>query len=153
MGGTPKSKYQVSLYHCPAPMPFSAASHGWFVVRKGNDVSRYEIVYRLHASEPSWGYIHKNYRPPEDGIEMFLYTYKWYWDGHPIGSVEGDEGSLAERMATFIERSPEHYPYRDTYSYAGPNSNTYPQWVLNHFPEFPYKLPWNSFGMHYGKKT
>lgn len=32
------------------------------------------------------------------------------------------------------------------YKLTGPNSNTYTQWVLNKFPEWDIKLPWNAFG-------
>ena len=60
--------------------------------------------------------------------------------------IEGDENSLAAKMAEFIEHSPETYSHSKEYSLVGPNSNTYVQWILNMFPEFPAKLPWNAFG-------
>ncbi len=49
-------------------------------------------------------------------------------------------------MVECIENSPHNYPYCGHYSYIGPNSNTYVQWVLDAFPESGLKLPWNAFG-------
>jgi hypothetical protein len=63
--------------------------------------------------------------------------------------IEGDAGSLADRMGDFIEHSGEKYPYKETYSLFGPNSNTFASWVLNQFPESEIKLPWNTFGKNY----
>lgn len=65
--------------------------------------------------------------------------------------IEGDEGSLAAKMAEFIERSPETYPFKNQYRFRGPNSNTYAQWILNHFPETGMALSWNAFGKKYKK--
>jgi len=41
-------------------------------------------------------------------------------------------------------------PFRNEYKiYPGPNSNTFIQWVLNHFPNSGLKLPRNAFGKNY----
>ncbi|MEA2701869.1 MAG: hypothetical protein QOE22_578 [Candidatus Parcubacteria bacterium] len=49
-------------------------------------------------------------------------------------------------MVKSIEESSTTYPNKDTYSFTGPNSNTYIQWILDQFPEAHMNLPWNSFG-------
>jgi hypothetical protein len=90
-----------------------------------------------------------NYLPSTKGIEIFPHWMKFFWKSHIIGSIEGNENSLAHRMVVAIENSPHTYPYCDHYSLLGPNSNTYPQWILNQFPEFKCKLPWNGFGRNY----
>ncbi len=71
------------------------------------------------------------------------------WKAWLISSVEGDGHSVAARMADFIISSPQIYPYREKYSLAGPNSNTYVQWILNKFPESGMHLPWNAIGKNF----
>ena len=144
-----KVAYQVWLYNSRAHMPFGFASHSWLVIRNGDVVSRFEILFRTHACQTSWGHLHKNYLPPTLGIEIIPYYMKFLWKGYLIGSIEGDENSLARQMVDFIEKSYLNYPYCERYFFLGPNSNTYPQWILDQFPEFKFKLPWNSFGKNY----
>lgn len=144
-----KPKYKVSLYYSRAHMPFGFASHGWFVTENDGITSRWDILFRKHASIESWGHLHKNYLPSTVGIEIIPYWTRFLWRGHFIGTIAGDDNSLAQRMVEFINDSYKNYPYRDRYSVFGPNSNTYPQWILNHFPEFGFKLPRNSFGKEY----
>jgi hypothetical protein len=59
------------------------------------------------------------------------------------------EGDLAKKMISFVKTTPKTYPYLKRYVLSGPNSNTYVQWVLDHFPETKARLPWNSFGKGY----
>ena len=140
--------YQVFLFSCPATLPYSFASHPWFVVNKKGTVSRWEIFWRPWFGHIfRWGYLHKDFYTPTQGVEMFFLSEKHFWGpGTLRGYVEGGEGSMAQRMAAFIENSGETYPHCQTYSLLGPNSNTYIQWVLDHFPESKLGLPWNSFG-------
>lgn len=133
-------------------MPFGFATHGWFVAENDGVISRWDILFRKNASPESWGHLNKNYLPPMLGIEIIPYWMRFLWKGHLIGAVDGGENSLAQRMVEFINGSYKNYPYRDYYSAFGPNSNTYPQWVLNQFPEFKFKLPWNSFGKGYANR-
>jgi hypothetical protein len=144
-----KPKYQVSLYVSRAHMPFWFASHCWLVVNNKGVVSRWEVLFRKHACPTSWGHLHKNYLPPTVGIEIIPYWMKYLWKGNLIGSIEGGDNSEAQRMVNFIESSYQTYPYRDRYFFLGPNSNTYPQWILSHFPSFKIELPWNSYGKGY----
>ena len=52
-------------------------------------------------------------------------------------------------MIKFIDNSKEIYPFREKYSIFGPNSNTYAEWVIDHFPESNFKLPKNAYGRYY----
>lgn len=144
-----KAKYRVSLYRCPANLPFFFAIHPWFVVEIGNTVTRWEVGFRSYASATNWNHLYKDLLPPFKGIGIFPYSFAYLWEGQKVASIEGEENSTAERMAKFIQDSPNIYPFCNEYSLSGPNSNTYVQWVLNNFPEFKVKLPWNAIGKSY----
>lgn len=144
--------YQVFLFSCPPSMPLSFACHPWFVVNKKRAASRYEVIaspamYNLKCH----GHLCVDALPPWRGLRILRsWRHRGYiWPSKLLYVLEGDEHSLAARMAEFIENSPQSYPYRNRYAYTGPNSNTYAQWVLNHFPDSGLKLPWNSFGQNY----
>jgi len=139
-------KYQVSLYTCPGNLPFAFATHPWFVVNNNGVISRYEVLFR---GDKESRHLHKDFLKPFTGIGMFPYINKFFWPARLITTVEGDEGSLVHHLTEYIEASVNDYLYRNTYALTGPNSNTYVQWVLNHFPEFKVKLPWNAFGKNY----
>ena len=139
--------YQVFLFICTAALPFVFAKHPWFVVNKKGTVSRWEVFWKTDGLKTSWGHLHKDHYALFQGVEMFVFSDKYHWNNTElVGVVEGDEDSLAKRMAEFIENSPQTYPYCSRYVLGGPNSNSYAQWVLNKFPESNMRLPWNSFG-------
>ena len=138
--------YQVFLFVVTATFPFSFAKNPWLVVNKKGIVSRWEVFWEPNRSKTSWGHLHKDFYAPSDGIEMFFFSKKQFKHGKLFGVAEGGENSIAQRMAEFIEHSPDTYPHCYRYSLKGPNSNTYAQWVLNQFPQSGLTLPWNSFG-------
>jgi hypothetical protein len=152
-----KDTYQVFLLVCPATLPFSFATHPWLVVNRKGVVSRHGVSWRKAAksSKPLFGqhlctecseHVHKDARPPMEGIEIFPLVQKYLWKGRILKSIEGDDGSLAKRMADFIDESVTAYPYKDRYALLGPNSNTYIGWILEHFPESGMRLPWTAIG-------
>lgn len=143
-------KYQVFLMTCPLHFPLIFLSHNWLVINKKGVLERWETGYRKNIGEENWNYLRKNVLgcSPFDGIHIFPGN-KSRWKGEIIGFTSGDEESLARGMIDFIEDSPNSYTYSDKYSFLGPNSNTYPQWVLNHFPEFKVLLPVNAIGKNY----
>ena len=142
-------QHQVFLVSCPARVLF--ATHPWFVVNQKGSVSRWGVSFLLHEREESWGHLNRDLFPPFQGLPLFTASERHILPSKVLGSVLGDEYSLAARMTDFILRSPEEYPFRDTYSLLGPNSNTYAQWVLDHFPEAPFRLPWNALGKTFQK--
>ena len=149
-----KNKYQVFLFTCPATIPFHIARHPWFVMNKKGIVSRWEVFWSPSRNKTSWGHLHKDFFPPFQGIEMLFYPDTIYWPFVRLrGVVEGEEGSLAHRMADYIEASASTYPYAHQYRLRGPNSNTYIQWILDKFPDSKLHLPWNAFGKGYTSVT
>lgn len=145
-----KEKYQVFLCMCRCTFPLSFAAHPWFVVNKRGVVSRYAVNHRKNKGEKKWGHVALNANPPFHGLPFFLYPKVGRFKTTVLKSVAGNEDSLAARMAAFIENSPHTYEHAQAYSFTGPNSNTYIQWVLNHFPDFEAQLPWNAFGKGFG---
>lgn len=140
--------YQVFLLKCSVNLPFSFAAHTWFVCSKKGDLSRWEVLFYKNINN-SFGYVHLNHFPPFSGIEKIPFIIKnRYWNASLISKIEGP---IAQKMISFIEKSHKEYSYAHKYSLSGPNSNTYTQWVLNHFQEFKVNLPYNAIGKGYRK--
>lgn len=150
-----KDWYQVFLFASRTSIPFSFAIHPWFVINKKGVISRWGVGWKpahYHA-KTAWGHVGLNVLPPLQGLRIFYFSKRYSWKANLLGYIEGGEGSITARMIECIEASPRTYPYRNIYHLAGPNSNTYVQWVLNHFPGSGLRLPWNSFGKHFGNKS
>ena len=147
------AKYQVFLFSCPCSWPVGFASHNWFVINKKGKVSRWEVAHKVWDIPTRWGYLYKDLNTLDNGLEVIYGIDKWHWKSKLLGFTEGDENSEAKRMADFIENSKENYPFKDTYHFWGPNSNTYTQWVLDNFPDFKSKakLPLNAIGKNFKK--
>lgn len=146
------SKYQVFLMSCPANFPAICISHNWLVTNNKGVISRWESGYMKGLGKKNWGYIRKDpfNGDPFIGVNIFPYNFiKLKWHGKILGYTEGDSKSLAKKMIEFIEESPKKYPYKNIYNLIGPNSNTYPAWILDHFPEFSTPLPKNAMGKNY----
>ncbi len=148
-----KDTFQVFLCYSLCSVPLSFAIHPWFVVNKKGTVSRWEVNYIAGKGQENYGYLAKNaYNlDPFVGINIFPYSdsLNLRWSPGILGMTEGDENSIAKKMIDFIESSHANYAYGDGYRFRGPNSNTYAQWVLGHFPEFKAELPWNAIGKGY----
>jgi|CXWL01.1.fsa_nt_gi hypothetical protein len=109
----------VRLYAAPIPNVTSYAVHPWFVIKKaaGHTLDRWEV---WQIGDAPFGYVRKNQGAPEEGVGaggVFV-----------VAELRGDD---AEKIIQFIESQSPSYPCRNSYSFLGPNSNTYAQWVLN----------------------
>ena len=141
-------KYQIFLLICPAMIPVNFAAHSWFVCIKDNQISRWEV--RHYKNKEHKTHIHLNELPPFFGIEKFpLIKNNILWGAKLLKHIGGDENSLAQKIFDFIDNSPKNYKFLNEYFLLGPNSNTYVQWILDNFPEFNIKLPFNCFGKNY----
>ncbi len=155
--------YQVFLMQCPASLPFSIAAHTHLAVNRRGAFTRYTISYRKarfdgkplfagsgHICVDCNQYLHRDGKPPDmSGVEVFPYIAYPIWKVRVAALIEGEEDSLAKRLCDFLDSSFASYPYASRYSVFGPNSNTYPAWVLAHFPESRIHLPWNAYGKNY----
>ncbi len=146
------SIYKVSFYISPVYLPFSFAVHPWVIIEKDGNKNRFEIIhFNKQRGEKNYLACNLYGNDMEQGLP-FWHNGRYYWKSRCIGSVSGHQDSLAEKMHYFIKNN--DYPYLDQYRfYPGPNSNTYIQWILDHFPEANIQLPWNSFGKKYIKQS
>jgi hypothetical protein len=150
-----KSKYQVFVLSSPSHVPLCFARHTWFVVNKMGTLDRYEVFHKKGAqsSNPKYansGYMYKNYFPPFQGIEMFFHDETRFWNARLECELEGEQ-DLIKKVIEAIENSFNNYPYTNKYNLLGPNSNSYPMWILNKFPEIKVRLPNNAVGRNFFK--
>lgn len=153
------SKYQVFLMRCPATLPFSLAAHSWLIVNQMGVTKWYSVSWRKaregaevfsgHVCRGCVGYLHWDSNAFGEGIDIFPFISGLLWRGRVVSFVEGHRGSLAARIAEFVESNFTSYPYSGRYGLTGPNSNTYPAWVLSHFPEAGLHMPWNAVGKNF----
>jgi hypothetical protein len=142
-----KNKYQIFIFTCPANAPFHFARHPWIVTNEKGKITRYEGRHIKNKKNNS--HIYQNLFPTFQGIEMFIFSKKWYWKGELFYNAEG---LLAKKMISVVKSGEKNYPYLHTYSFLGPNSNTYVQWVLDQFPSIKKELPWNAIGKKHHRK-
>ncbi|MFA6325446.1 MAG: DUF3750 domain-containing protein, partial [Candidatus Paceibacterota bacterium] len=90
-----------------------------------------------------------NVQPPFQGTNITFFVKRYFWKAKLVGFKEGDDNSVAKKIIEFVENSENNYPYCSRYSFWGPNSNTFIQWVLNKFPEFKIKLSWKYIGKEF----
>ena len=64
--------------------------------------------------------------------------------------VSGGEGSRVQEMVRFMNTEGFRYGHAHCYHMVlGPNSNTFVQWFLDHFPEHGWRLPFAAWGRGY----
>ena len=148
---TSNEKYQVYFFTCPAHKPAHFAAHLWVVTVSPNGINRWEVFHKKKNGSERYGYIHRNHYLPTQGLEKSYFS-NTSWPSTLIGSIEGDNETLAHNVVEFIETYSSDYLHKDRYRfYPGPNSNTYIAWILSKFPDVKIKLPWNAFGKNYLK--
>ncbi len=149
-----KDKYQVFVFSSPSPIPLSFARHTWLVVNKIGVLDRYEVFHfknskGLCANSLNTGYLYKNYYSPFQGIGMFFLSKKrFFWHARLECEVNCSPEIMQKLIGT-IENSMVNYPYINQYFPLGPNSNTYPVWILSQFPEIKFSLPANAIGKNF----
>jgi len=144
-----KDKYQVFLFSSPVPIPMNFAVHTWFVINLKGEINRWEFgQFRGSPYKNGIGNL-KNFFSPIDGMNKFFWKREPRFNSKLIDYIEGDEDSLANRMAIFIEEYSNSYPLKTKYVLTGPNSNSFVQWILNKFPDANLQLPFNAIGKGY----
>ncbi len=148
-----ENKFQVFLFTSPLFKPLQFAVHSWLVTSRKGKIKRWDIWQDKNSVNPKLGHLYLNLMKPFFGMAKYLEKRYRRNKSSIIGYIEGGQNSLAEKMVKFIEKHAKNYPLKSEYKpYPGPNSNTFPQWIINKFPETNWKLPWNAFGKNYKRK-
>jgi len=133
---------QVFLLRSPLPLPWSVAVHSWVVTSDAdNELHRWEVWQNAEIAEPSWGHLHRDLFDPCTGMPLFCRA-PVRWSSSLVGSLRDGASSII----SFLEQRPEEYPYTDTYRFFGPNSNTFPQWLLDRFVPADVEMSWRAVG-------
>ena len=136
-----KKKYQVFLFSSPVPIPFNFSVHTWFVINLKGEIRRWEFG-RFRGSPHKNGVgLLVNFFQETEGMNIYFWKTEPRFNSKLIDFIEGEEDSIANRLAHYIEKYSKTYPRKTKYLLTGPNSNTFMQWILNKFPEANMKLP------------
>ena len=147
-----KDKFQVFLFAAPLPIPVNFAVHAWFVIQLEHKIERWEFGKFRNSGNPKGIGILKNFMNPVSGMQKYPWRTKKGSSSQLLGKISGEKGSLAHLMAKFIREETPNYPLQKIYRYLGPNSNTYAQWVIDHFPKSGFTLPRRAIGRKYNGK-
>ncbi len=138
---------QVFFLESAVTIPNMYAVHTWIVTcDKDNNVIRWDFG---PDKDKDQGKIYKNELYPEKGMNIIPYISTPSWPTKLIEEIKGDK---ANKIINFLRKNATKFPYKDEYKLLGPNSNTFPQWVLNQFPEVDVKLSWRAIGKNYSEK-
>ena len=111
----------VQLRCASIPRIHDIAIHCYFATwaPKEGRWHRWEVWQHAGHGSHAWGHLRKDRAGPRSGVG---HGSSW-----PLYEWRGD---TAQRLLAVIDE-PEDYPWRHEYEYwPGPNSNTYPAWVL-----------------------
>ena len=144
---------QVFFLASRVTLPFFFSYHVWIITcDKKNKISRWESWHVKNVSKKSWGSIQLNlFNFPETGMNIYQVKKQPRFKSKIIKYLEGH---CATKIINFLEKKAKFYPYKNyKYNkYPGPNSNTFPQWVINNLPKkCQFKLPWQAIGKNYIK--
>lgn len=126
----------VRIYAAPIPHLGAIAVHTWLVIKSADDAhfDRWEVWQT--AAGPH-GHLRLNLMPPESDVGAggtFI-----------VAEIIGPD---AEQIVHFIRTQSPTYPCRNRYKLLGPNSNTYPQWILDNAC-WSVKLPRSAIGKNF----
>lgn len=89
------------------------------MVCDGNGRHRWEVWQTRNAGGSCVGHVHRDLKPPEDGVGGGPSRLAVQWHGPPALAIKS------------VLENPRSYPWCETYRmWPGPNSNTFVAWVL-----------------------
>lgn len=139
--------YHFFIFSCPAVVPFHFIIHTWIVVKYPDwRVIRWELRHFKNKKNPALGYLHKDFLPAWKGISKYFWESKKYHESTLLYHCSGNWNALSNKVVSFMEDIEKQYPYKSAYRLVWHNSNYFTQWVVNHFPEINFRLPWNALG-------
>ena len=136
----PRPPARVVQLRC-AKIPWIPAVHCWFAEFDPADGAwhRWEVWQTAGKAPTDFGHLRKDLMSPASGVGDGPSWILAEWTGAEANSLHTALGS------------PQEYPYQVEYAYwPGPNSNTYPAWVLKR-AKVAYDLPVGAIGKDYGR--
>lgn len=116
------------------------AVHTWIAVKPTNasDYRVYEVVgWRVRHGSPA----------------LRVYTERYpdrYWYGAKPELLFDKRGEGVDEMIADIEQAAANYPWKNEYSvFPGPNSNTFPAWIIQQVKGLDLSLPFRAIGSGY----
>ncbi len=147
------TKYQIFICSSPTSAPLLGFIHTYIVSNCKGKLTRWDVWHTKNRVDSSDGYVHKNTYKPWIGLSIFygdeLSEYRKRWPVSIIGSITGEDNSLAHEMCKFINKDESLYPFKNIYKFLGPNSNTFVQWFLDQYPDANITLPLRAVGKQY----
>lgn len=127
--------------------------HTWIVTESEDEINRFDVFgFKIERGERN-GYVYKNFNPPFLGCPIFSigkYRFlqnRYRWKTKILYSFEGEAGSDAEKVCTFLSQNYTNLPFTQKYRLLfGPNSNSFTQWVLDKIALNTYPLPRSAYG-------
>lgn len=118
------------------------AVHSWIAVKPSNadHYTVYEVVgWRVRHGSPALR-VYQERHPDR------------YWYGAKPDLVWSKTGDGVDQLISEIKQAVEKYPWKGEYSvFPGPNSNTFPAWVIKQVEGFDAKLPFRAIGSGYAQ--
>ncbi len=73
-----------------------------------------------------------------------------YWYGSKPALIWEKQGAGTDQIIADLEAAVNRYPWKDQYRvFPGPNSNTFPAWVINNVEGIDAELPFRAIGSGY----
>lgn len=140
-------KYHFFILYSCAIFPVNFSKHFRIVTINKWIIHRREIWHFKNRKNPELYYFHRDLSKPTTWLQKFLRRSDKHRKAYLAYHKSWGEKSLIHKIVSFIENSYSSYPYSKKYIlFPWPNSNTYIQRILNHFPQIKFQLPRNAFG-------
>lgn len=116
------------------------AVHTWIAVKptKANTYTIYEVVgWRVDSGSPALR-VYNDKHPDR------------FWYGAEPELVWSTQGVGVDKLIDDIVAAADKYPWKNQYKvFPGPNSNTFPAWIIQEVDNLDVDLPWRAIGSGY----
>lgn len=139
----------LEIFICTSPcsIPFPFALHTFFVINDHGTLRRYEILYLKNKTTGT--HFHTKTYKDFEGMRIFNFLPSPKYKSTIIYSIsDSTDAATTEKvhaLKSVLENTEHAYPFINTYSLIGINSNTFARWVIKK-SSIDVTLPLNCFG-------
>ncbi len=146
--------YAIAVYASHVAWPIGClAWHSWIVITIDGLSNRYDILHDtldgVQWFSPIWGHLHIN------TTHTTQWMLRWRSKGKPRPShllyhkkLKKSDHQELKILVAYITS----YPYRNTYHFCWPNSNSFTQRAIDKSPLINYTLPSKAYGRFYHRR-